>query len=113
MAVVLSSANTATTIGTFGAASTPRGTGTNLRSFEAHVTLVTPTGEVRTSKLVGVNNAGTIDYNEYAIVEDATSGFGADITVVDTMASGGYFEIKASHAISGTLAIAHWTAISN
>jgi hypothetical protein len=113
MAVVLSSANTATTIGTFGAASTPRGTGTNLRSFEAHVTLVTPTGEVRTSKLVGVNNEGTIDYNEYAIVEDVTSGFGADITVTDSGGAGGYFEIKAAHGISGTLAIAHWTAISN
>jgi hypothetical protein len=113
MAVVLSSANTNTTVGTFAPAATVRGSATALRSFEAHVTLVTPTGATRTSKLVGVNNAGTIDYNEYAIVEDATSGFGADITVVDGTATGGQITIEAAHGTAGTVAIAHWTAISN
>ena len=113
MSVVLSSANTATTIGTFAPANTPRGYATALRSFEAHVTLVTPSGATRTSKLVGVNNAGTIDYNEYAIVEDATSGFAADIAVVDGTSTGGQITIEASHGIAGTIAIAHWTAVSN
>lgn len=113
MSVVLANANTAATVGTFGPAYTVRGSATALRSFEAHVTLVTPSGATRTSKLVGVNNAGTIDYNEYAIVEDATSGFGADINVVDGTANGGQITIEATHGIAGTLAIAHWTAISN
>lgn len=112
MATYLSTANTVTTIGTFAPAVTPRGSAAALRSFEAHVTLVTPSGATRTSKLVGVNNNGTIDYNEYAIVEDATSGFGADITVVDGTANGGQITIEAAHGIEGTLAIAHWTAIS-
>jgi hypothetical protein len=113
MAVYLDTANVSATIGTFAPAVTPRGTAAELRSFEAHVTLVTPSGATRTSKLVGVNNNGTIDYNEYAIVEGVTSGFGADITVVDGTANGGQITIEATHGIAGTLAIAHWTAISN